>query len=70
MFDRFVRLTDFLAEVLYWTGCFVALLVVGVGIWMMAFNSAGFGVFIICAVIAALSWATGWVCRWALTGRT
>ena len=43
MFDRFVRLTDFLVEVLYWTGCFVALLVVGVGIWMMAFNSAGFG---------------------------
>ena len=72
MLDRFVRLTDLLAEVLYWAGCIFAVLavVIGVGIWMTGALPDGVGVFIICTVIAAVSWATGWVCRWALTGRT
>ena len=68
MFDR---LLDYLSNLLYWTGCIFALLVVGMGagIWMTG-GSPGFGVFILCAVMAAVGWFIGWGCRWVLAVRT
>ena len=68
MFDR---LLDYLSNLLYWTGCIFALLVVGIrGGHLDDEGSPGFGVFILCAVMAAVGWFIGWGCRWVLAVRT
>lgn len=62
-----------LGNVLYWTGCVFALIIVGCGVLGVALepgnNNETWIVIMITAVFAAVVWVIGRACRYVLAGR-
>jgi hypothetical protein len=59
-----------LGNVLYWAGCVLAALIAGFGA-IAAFQETWnpWGSFIVCAMVAAVVWIIGRICRYVLAGR-